>query len=261
MTVSLGPKHSVLLGLSERPVMVVTRSCLITSLRGATLPLFAVAFGLIHALQLYWLSPPLEGEPLYLGAHYQLSSALLTLIAPTVCVSTFTHDQAIGRVSVALLTKLSPAQLTLGYALAATILCALCLLGALSALLPLSLITPLPWGELSSAYTGLALTSALFVSLSLWASASTSKPMSAWLRAWLLCLLTSSLEALSELGPGSARWAVAQLGSTPHLERALRGVLDVKDVLYFVLGAALSIYLASQSLSTRYAPPSVTYSS
>lgn len=261
MTASLGPKHGALHRLNQLPFIVITRSRLITSLRGATLPLFAVAFGLMHALQLYWLSPTLEGEPLYLGGHYQLSSALLTLIAPTVCVSTFTHDQAIGRVSVALLTRLSPAQLTLGYALAATALCALCLLGALSALLPLSLITPLPWGELSSAYSGLTLMSALFVSLSLWASASTSKPMSAWLRAWLLCLLTSSLEVISELGPSSTRWAIAQLGSTPHLERTLRGVLDVKDVLYFVLGAALSIYFASQSLSTRYAPPSVTYSS
>lgn len=106
------------------------------------------------------------------------------------------------------------------------------------------------WGS----YIGLILLCAAFVSIGIFASSITSNQIVAFITAVFLSYFTyDAFFRLSKLNffAGSFETLVQNLGISYHYQSISRGVVDTRDVLYFISFSVLFILLTKTSLQTR----------
>ncbi|HMB63580.1 MAG TPA: gliding motility-associated ABC transporter permease subunit GldF [Eudoraea sp.] len=101
--------------------------------------------------------------------------------------------------------------------------------------------TGLVWGS----YFGILFLIALYTAIGLFASALTDSQIVAFLLGLVLCFgLYYGFEALATLFPdGTASLFVGNLGMKSHFEGIAAGVLDTRDLFYFLSLAAFFLYL------------------
>jgi ABC-2 type transport system permease protein len=106
--------------------------------------------------------------------------------------------------------------------------------------------TGLIWGS----YAGLTLLMMVYTAIGLYTSTLTENQIVAFMGGILLCfLLYYGFEALSTLfADGQSSLWVRRLGMNAHYERVSQGVLDSRDVIYFLSLAAFFLYLSINRL-------------
>ena len=112
-------------------------------------------------------------------------------------------------------------------------------------------------GTVVAQYVGAALLAALTVAIGVWASSVTRNQITAFIvaTAVTLTLFLIGLPVVRiGLPPGISQVA-GQLSLVSHFENVARGVIDLRDVLYFVSGSALFLVLAMTAIGrTRLSP-------
>ncbi len=110
---------------------------------------------------------------------------------------------------------------------------------------------PLDYGPLLGGYLFIAVSGALFVSIGIFASAVTRNQAVAGILSFVLLLtlvigtrFASTLELLKLETMTTARHALDYVQIFTHLEDFTRGVIDTRQVLYYLSGASLALLLA-----------------
>jgi ABC-2 type transport system permease protein len=142
-------------------------------------------------------------------------------------------------------------EVLLGKYLAVFVLYAVLVLLTLLYPLILAYFARVEWGAILSGYLGLLLMGSSFLAIGLFASSLTSSQIvaAAWTFGILLLLWVVGWGADSL---GGTWGKVLQHGSTlEHNDNFAKGVLDTKDVLYYVNLTILALFLAFRSLEVR----------
>ena len=108
-------------------------------------------------------------------------------------------------------------------------------------------------GSVAGSYIGLLLLGGAFVAIGVFCSSLTSNQIVAFILSALLCAISYlGFESLYNMGLfGSADLFVKSLGSAHHYESISRGVVDTRDVLYFLSIMALFIMATRLILQSR----------
>lgn len=111
----------------------------------------------------------------------------------------------------------------------------------------------LDWGALTGSYLGLFLLGALFAAIGLFCSSLTSNQVIAFMLAILICFFFfSGFDSISKISSLlSADIFIARLGIQTHYLSVSRGVLDTRDLIYFLSVSAFFLYLTKISLESR----------
>jgi len=170
---------------------------------------------------------------------FSLAPWLFLFLIPAITMRTFAEEKKAGTIELLLTRPLTDGQIIGGKYLA-------CLLLALLALVPTLLYyfsvyrLGSPPGNIDSAatvgsYLGLAMLAAVFAAIGILASALTRDQIIAFLVAVVGCfLLYSGFDSLASLLDGSAAYYVSQLGIAAHYRDLSKGLVDSRDVLYFL---------------------------
>lgn len=120
--------------------------------------------------------------------------------------------------------------------------------------LVLALFSDFDWYPILTGYLGLALLGGLFLSVGLLASALTENQIVAAFVSFGLLLVLWLLAGLgSLLGDTAVGQVVSYLSFMEHYDHLVRGLVDTKDLVYFVSGLALMLFLAHRVVdSTRW---------
>jgi len=151
-------------------------------------------------------------------------------------------------------------ELTLGKFFASLVFYVLALLSTAAIPLMLFVVGRPDAGVLLSAYLGAALLGALFLAVGIFVSGLTKEQIVAFVVTVLCCFLLYFLgvEFFASLIdgwlPGLGAFLMKTVGAAGHLEGFLKGVIDVKDVAYFVVGTAAFLLLNSLYLDSRFRP-------
>jgi ABC-2 type transport system permease protein len=169
-----------------------------------------------------------------------LAPWLFLFLIPAVCMRMFSEEQKSGTIELLLTRPLSEFQLVVAKYFAALSLVVLTLLPTLVYYIAIRLLAA-PAGNVDTAgitgsYLGLFLLSSGFVSIGVFASAQTHNQVIAFLLAVVLCFFFySGFDAFSLLPmPAAIQNILAQLGISNHYASLSRGVIDSRDVLYFI---------------------------
>lgn len=106
-------------------------------------------------------------------------------------------------------------------------------------------------GSLAGSYIGLIFLSAVFISISLFCSGLTSNAIVAFLISVFACLvLYFGFNAISSLTifQGSADYYLEMIGIDFHYRNISRGVIDTRDIIYFLSLTYLFLFFTTQNL-------------
>ncbi len=109
-------------------------------------------------------------------------------------------------------------------------------------------------GGIAGSYFGLLMLGAVFAAISLCCSSFTSNAVVAFLLSGFVCLLLYyGFSALSRLQvfEGGADYYIEMLGIDFHYRSVSRGVVDTRDVIYFLSLIILSLLITVQNLRRR----------
>lgn len=113
----------------------------------------------------------------------------------------------------------------------------------------------LDWGAAAGSYAGLWLTGALLAAIGLWASALTRNQIVAFIVAFLLGFALFILGKVHEFIPAPINRVTDFLGFDAHLASIARGVLDTRDLLYYLSLSGYFLYLAYLRVHARRLRP------
>ncbi len=182
---------------------------------------------------------------------------IFLFFVPAVAMRTIAEDNRGGVLEVVLAQPLSEAELLLGKYLGSVIVLLIALAVTLPIPLGLTLGSRLPWGPVVAQYAGAGLLAAAFAGIGVWASSLGKSQITAFILsvAVMFVLILVGLDPLLVgLGPTLGGIA-ARLGVLSHFQSMSRGVLALRDVLYFLSVAAIFLVLAYAVLMRRRLAP------
>ncbi len=182
---------------------------------------------------------------------------IFIFLVPAITMRLFAEERKSGTLELLLTRPLTDWQIILGKYLAACLHIVFALLPTLVYVICLYRLGNPPgnldWGALTGSYLGLLLLGSLFTAIGLFCSSVTTNQVIAFMLAILLCFFFfSGFDSLSKLiSLQSADTFIAQLGINVHYLSVSRGVLDTRDLIYFISMAAFFLYLTKFSLESR----------
>jgi ABC-2 type transport system permease protein len=198
-----------------------------------------------------WVFPDtnvLDGDYADMQIFFRLSPYILMLLVPAITMHTFTEEKSVGTLEILLTTPLSLSQIILGKYLASLMIILLILLLTSTYYVSVCHLSSPPGNvdtaAVVGAYMGLMSIAAVFSAVGLLASSLTKRQIVAFLLGVLLCvLLYQGFDAWTTLQTWkSYSLVIAQLGIHYHYEALSRGVIDTRDLLYFVSTAMVFLF-------------------
>jgi ABC-type uncharacterized transport system involved in gliding motility auxiliary subunit len=171
---------------------------------------------------------------------------VLLFIIPAVTMRTLAEDRKSGVLEVVLTQPITELELVLGKYLGAVLFLWVAL--ALTLVIPigLSLGSSLQWGTLFAQYIGAALLIAGMAGIGVWASSLTESQITAYILgvAVMFLALLIGLDPVTGALPPALGAIAARLGVISHFDSIGRGVIDLRDAIYFVSLAGIFLTLA-----------------
>jgi ABC-type uncharacterized transport system involved in gliding motility auxiliary subunit len=172
---------------------------------------------------------------------------------PAATMRSLAEDSRAGTLEVVLAQPLTELELLVGKFLGAVLFVWLALALTLPVSMGLSLGADLHLGVILAQYVGAALLAAGFTGVGIWASALAQNQISAFIVgvAVMFVLVLVGLDPLLVGLPPTLGVVAARLGVLSHFRDIARGVIDLRDVIYFTTLAAIFLSLAYVALMGR----------
>jgi ABC-2 type transport system permease protein len=112
---------------------------------------------------------------------------------------------------------------------------------------------PLDWGPVVGGYLGMALLAAALLAIGILTSTLTDNQIVAFIIGLIVCGGLYYVYWLQFLMPAVLAPIIETVSVSSHLDNLARGVIDTRDVLYYVTLAGGGLFLATMSLSRQHA--------
>ena len=179
-----------------------------------------------------------------------LMPVFLLIVVPAITMRLWSEEFRGGTFESLMTMPVRPRHLVYGKFLAAWTVLAGGLVGTLGIPITVKSLGDLDMGPVWGAYVGSMLMGAAFLALGQWLSGLTRNQIVAFLLSLVTgFFLTVGLRMLTESLHFGA-WA-EQLSISSHFESVQRGVIDLRDVAYFVSFVGFFLYLNVESISNR----------
>jgi ABC-2 type transport system permease protein len=178
-------------------------------------------------------------------------SVILLLLMPLVTMRLFAEERRAGTIELLLTYPVRDGAVLAGKYLAALALYALMI--GLTVLYPLIVVyfARLEWGPVLTGYLGLLLMGATFIAVGVFASSLTDNQIVAAVTTFGVLLIFWILGWSADYAGGVFGRVLQFLSLLEHNDSFSKGVLDTKDVLYYVNFTALALFLTLRSLEAR----------
>lgn len=180
-----------------------------------------------------------------------ISIILFLSLIPMLTMRLFAEERRSGTIELLLTYPVRD-----GGLLAAKFLAALALYGAMLVLTLaypaiMRYFTPLEWGPLLTMYLGLVLMGSMFLAIGLFFSSVTENQIVAALATFAMLLLLWSIGFAADAAGGTTGTVLRHLSVVERFDSFSKGLLDTKDVIYFVNVTLLALFLTLRTLEAR----------
>jgi ABC-2 type transport system permease protein len=175
---------------------------------------------------------------------------LLLFFVPAVSMRAIAEERDSGTLEVVLAQPLSVLEFVLGKALGVFLFLMVALLGTVGVPLALTLGADLQWGVIFAQYLGAVFRLATLVAIGLWAYSLTRNQVTAFILGVSItfALYLIGLEVVVLGLPRLLAAIATRLGILGHFENVARGVIDFRDILYFIAVTAAFLALSYAAL-------------
>jgi ABC-2 type transport system permease protein len=188
-----------------------------------------------------------------LGPLFFIAPWVFLFLVPAVTMRSFSEERRTGTMELLLTKPITEWQLVLAKYIAAVVLVLLALLPTLFYWYSIGTLATPAWnidnGAIRGSYIGLFLLASTFTAIGIFASSLTESQIVAFLIAVFLCFIVHvGFQLLADFSVmGALEGPVKGLGIQQHYESLSRGVVDLRDVLYF-LGVDAIFLMATRTV-------------
>lgn len=192
-----------------------------------------------------------------LNGLFFLAPWVFLFLIPALTMRFFADELKTGTIELILTKPISELKLVLGKYFAGLILCLIALAPTLIYLLSIYLLGQpqgnLDWGATLGSYIGLVFLSGVYVSIGIFASSLTENQIVAFILSLFFCFFcfTGFEQIAMLLSHTGMELSIEKLGINYHYNAISRGVIDTRDVLYFISLISLFLFGSKLSLQSR----------
>lgn len=171
--------------------------------------------------------------------------------APALSMGLIAEEKGSGTIELLLTLPVQDWEVILGKYLGVLALYGVLLLITLPYPLSVQTLGDLDWGQVFTGYLGMFLQGAAMLALGLVASAFTDSQIIAFFVALLLCFVLAVVDKVLPLLPASISNLAEWLSFDFHRQSMARGVIDTRDLSFFVTAIGLPLLIAFRTLESR----------
>ncbi len=187
-----------------------------------------------------------------LRGFFVMASYLFLFFIPAITMRMLAEERNTGTIELLLTKAVTDRQVVLGKFLACLILVIVALLFTLPYYVTVARLGNIDHGATICGYLGLILISAAYIGIGLAASSITNNQIVSFLIAFVVCVFFHVLFGFfANFTSGLVGDVLQMLSTDHHFQSIARGVIDTKDVIFFLSISGLGILLAELSISTR----------
>jgi len=178
---------------------------------------------------------------------------LIVILAPAMTMRLIAEERKSGTIELLLTMPIRDSEIVVGKFLAALALMAVGLALTIAYPITVASLGDLDWGPVIGGYVGLVLFSAALLSIGLLCSALTENQIVAFIVAFLISAVLYYVYWLQFFVPSFLAPVVEFVSLSFHLDNLARGVIDSRDVIFYLSLTASALLLATQAVARRHA--------
>lgn len=182
---------------------------------------------------------------------FEIVPAVFLFVVPAITMRLLAEEKKSGTIELLSTKPLHAAEIILGKFLAAWALIGIALLPTLLYYITIASIGNIDNGPVIGGYIGLMLMAGLYVAVGLLASSLTDNQIVAFIVGFLFVFVLFMFDKVLLYVPEFLTSIVEYLGVDYHFSNVARGVIDSRDIVYFLSALGFSLYLCVISLERR----------
>ena len=187
-----------------------------------------------------------------LRTFYTLLPVVFSFVIPAITMRLISEELNIGSDEILFTMPVTFADVVLGKFLASVALIVAMLIPTLAYPLTVSFIGQLDWGPVIGGYMGAVFLGAAFSAVGLFASALTRNQIIAFIIGLAICFTLTLIDKLLFFLPQSLLGIFSYLGADFHFQNIAKGIIDSRDILYFVSVCFVGLFGAHLALNQKY---------
>ncbi|MGA9364021.1 MAG: ABC transporter permease subunit [Bacteroidota bacterium] len=182
---------------------------------------------------------------------FETTPFLLLFFAPAITMRLISEEKKSGTLELLLTKPVKEYEIIVGKFLAAWVLYFFALLPTLSFYVTMTLLGTLDLGPVIGGYLGLLLVGAVFLGVGVFGSSITENQVVGFIISFLIVFVLFMLDKILLYVPTSLASILEYLSIDYHFSNIARGVIDSRDVLYYLSAVVFTLLLGTVSLQKR----------
>jgi len=189
-----------------------------------------------------FFSPFFVNNQTTLRSFFALLPLTFSFILPAITMSLFSEEINVGSYELLLTLPITFTDIIIGKFISALVFTCIAILPTFSYPLFVAASGTLDWGPVFGGYIGTILLAAAYSAIGLFASSLTKKQIIAFMISFSICMVLFLIDKLLIVLPSSIVDVVQFFAADYHFRNIAKGVLDIRDILYFVSICFVAMY-------------------
>ena len=182
---------------------------------------------------------------------FTMLPTIFAFIVPAVTMRLFSEELNVGTYETLLTLPVTYVDVILGkFSAAVAFICAM-LVPTFCYAVTVAALGNLDWGPVIGGYMGAILLGSAFSAIGLFASALTRNQIIAFIIGLAICFALTLIDRMLHFLPPNFLGALAYLGADQHFQNISRGIVDSRDIIYFLSICFIGLYGAHLALEEK----------
>lgn len=180
-----------------------------------------------------------------LRSFFQMLPLIFSFVIPAVTMRLFSEELNVGSYETLLTLPVTAMDIILGKFFAATAFAAAMLLPTVSYPVCIAFLGDLDAGPVIGGYIGALCLAGAFCAIGLFASSLTRNQIIAFIIGMIICFSLATIDQMLFFFPGKIVAVIGYLGAHNHFENIAKGIVDSRDLLYFLSVVFIALFATS----------------
>jgi len=182
---------------------------------------------------------------------FNLLPMTFAFVVPAITMRLFSEELNTGSYEILLTLPVTFTDIIVGKFLAGVVFVSAILLPTLAYPVFISLMGELDWGPVIGGYAGAVMLGAAFTAIGLFSSALTRNQIIAFILGAVICFALTTMDRMLFFFPTPILNIVNYLGASSHFQNVAKGIIDSRDILYFLSLVFLGLYAAHLAMQEK----------
>lgn len=183
---------------------------------------------------------------------FSLLPIIFSFVIPAVTMRLISEELNIGSYEILMTMPVTFTDVVIGKFLAAVAFVIAMLIPTLAYPITVSSLGQLDWGPVAGGYIGAVLLGAAFCAIGLFASTLTRNQIIAFILGMAICFVLTLIDKMLFFLPRSLLGVLSYLGADYHFQNISKGIVDSRDIIYFLSVCFIGLYAAYLALREKY---------